>query len=170
MRRIFHNRYLSCSLRPSHHPLTSRFAPCSAERLVHRARAADLADSLTAYRGWRGKDREVQSLLADPARKLVLIRLRNGALLDDHSARFPITIQGVAGKGTLRVGNAAYRLCTRDGCAGRRSSRSQRSGRACNSRLVLSASRIAGRQRHDSALRLEAVSTYRQWPKHATAY
>src|SRR5215469_6854781 len=117
-----------------------------------------------------GKDREAQTLLADPARKLVLIQLRNGALLDDHSARFPITIQGVAGKGTLRVGNAAHRLCTRDGCAGRRSSRSQRSGRACNSRLVLSASRIAGRQRHDSALRLEAVSTYRQWPKLATAY
>src|SRR5215472_13777580 len=57
-----------------------------------------------------GKDREAQTLLADPARKLVLIQLRNGALLDDHSARFPITIQGVAGKGTLRVGNAAYPL------------------------------------------------------------
>ena len=57
-----------------------------------------------------GKDREVQTLLADPARKLVLIRLRNGALLDDHSARFPTTIQGVAGKGTLRVGNLAYPL------------------------------------------------------------
>ena len=70
--------------------------------MAHRARAADLANSLTAYRGWRGKDREVQTLLADPARKLVLIRLRNGALLGDHSARFPITIQGVAGKGTLR--------------------------------------------------------------------
>ncbi|HVN90462.1 MAG TPA: hypothetical protein VMT61_11665 [Candidatus Binataceae bacterium] len=57
-----------------------------------------------------GKDREVQTLMADPARKLVLIRLRNEALLDDHSARFPITIQGVAGKGTLRVGGDAYPL------------------------------------------------------------
>ena len=57
-----------------------------------------------------GKDREIQTLLADPARKLVLIRLRNGALLHDHSASFPITIQGVAGKGTLRVGSAAYPL------------------------------------------------------------
>ncbi len=57
-----------------------------------------------------GKEREVQILLADASRKLVLIRLRNGALLDDHSARFPITIQGVAGKGTLRVGDMAYPL------------------------------------------------------------
>jgi quercetin dioxygenase-like cupin family protein len=57
-----------------------------------------------------GKDREVQTLFADDARKLTLIRLRNGALLYDHSARFPITIQGVAGKGTLRVGDAAYSL------------------------------------------------------------
>ena len=57
-----------------------------------------------------GKDREVQTLFEDPARKLVLIRIRNGALLDDHSARFPITIQGVAGKGTLRVGGVACAL------------------------------------------------------------
>ncbi len=57
-----------------------------------------------------GKDREVQTLFEDPARKLVLIRIRNGALLDDHSARFPITIQGVAGTGTLRVGGDTYRL------------------------------------------------------------
>lgn len=57
-----------------------------------------------------GKDREVQTLLADTWRKLVLIRLRNGALLADHSARVPITIQAVIGKGTLRVGNDVFAL------------------------------------------------------------
>lgn len=57
-----------------------------------------------------GKDREVQTLLADTWRKLVLIRLRNGALLADHSARVPITIQAVLGKGTLRVGDNTFAL------------------------------------------------------------
>jgi len=42
-----------------------------------------------------GKDRELQVLLADQWRKLVLIRHRRGALLADHSARVPITIQAV---------------------------------------------------------------------------
>jgi hypothetical protein len=46
-----------------------------------------------------GTDREVQILLADRWRKLVLIQLRHGALLTDHTARVPITIQTVAGKG-----------------------------------------------------------------------
>ena len=57
-----------------------------------------------------GKDREVRVLLADPWRKLVLIQLRRRTLLVDHSARVPITIQGVAGKGTLQVGGTAYTL------------------------------------------------------------
>jgi quercetin dioxygenase-like cupin family protein len=57
-----------------------------------------------------GKDREVQTLLADTWRKLVLIRLRNGVLLADHSARVPITIQAVVGKGTLRVGDHTFAL------------------------------------------------------------
>ena len=57
-----------------------------------------------------GKDREVQTLLADPWRKLVLICLRNGALLADHSTRVPITIQAMLGKGTLRVGNSVFTL------------------------------------------------------------
>jgi quercetin dioxygenase-like cupin family protein len=57
-----------------------------------------------------GKDREVQTLLADAWRKLVLIRLRNGALLADHSAKVPITIQTVVGKGTLRVGDDVFAL------------------------------------------------------------
>ncbi|HUN58155.1 MAG TPA: hypothetical protein VMU41_08570 [Candidatus Binataceae bacterium] len=57
-----------------------------------------------------GKDREVQVLLADRWRKLVLIRLRRNVLLADHSARVPITIQAIAGKGFLRVGNDAHEL------------------------------------------------------------
>jgi quercetin dioxygenase-like cupin family protein len=57
-----------------------------------------------------GPDREVQILLADRWRKLVLIQLRHGALLADHTARVPITIQAVAGKGLLRLGGEAHVL------------------------------------------------------------
>jgi quercetin dioxygenase-like cupin family protein len=57
-----------------------------------------------------GKEREVQTLLADPWRKLVLIRLRQHALLADHSARVPISIHALLGQGTLNVAGHAYRL------------------------------------------------------------
>jgi quercetin dioxygenase-like cupin family protein len=57
-----------------------------------------------------GPEREVQILLADHWRKLVLIQLRRGALLADHTARVPITIQTVAGKGILRLGRDAQVL------------------------------------------------------------
>ena len=57
-----------------------------------------------------GKDRELQVLLADRWRKVVLIQLRRGVLLADHSARVPITIQTLAGKGRLRLGNEEREL------------------------------------------------------------
>lgn len=57
-----------------------------------------------------GKDREVQVLMEDRWRKLVVITLRRGVLLADHSARFPITIQALAGKGVLRVGSEEHAL------------------------------------------------------------
>jgi quercetin dioxygenase-like cupin family protein len=57
-----------------------------------------------------GKDREIQVLFADRWRKLVLIQLRRGALLADHSARVPITIQAVVGKGILHVGSETHEL------------------------------------------------------------
>ena len=57
-----------------------------------------------------GKDREVQVLLEDQSRKLVVIKLRREVTLDDHSARFPITIQALAGKGTLCVGGQQHAL------------------------------------------------------------
>jgi quercetin dioxygenase-like cupin family protein len=57
-----------------------------------------------------GKDREVRVLFEDQSRKLVLIRLRRGAILADHSARFPITIQTIVGKGVLRVGKEEHAL------------------------------------------------------------
>jgi quercetin dioxygenase-like cupin family protein len=50
-----------------------------------------------------GKEREVQTLLADPRRTLVLIRLRNHAVLADHSARVRITIHTLLGTGSLNV-------------------------------------------------------------------
>lgn len=57
-----------------------------------------------------GKAREVQTLFADPWRKLVLIRLRDAALLTDHSARVPITIHALLGKGILNVAGETYPL------------------------------------------------------------
>jgi quercetin dioxygenase-like cupin family protein len=57
-----------------------------------------------------GKDREIQVLFADRWRKLVLIQLQRGALLADHSARVPITIQAVVGKGILQVGSETHEL------------------------------------------------------------
>ena len=58
----------------------------------------------------QGKPREVQTLFADQWRKLVLIHLRQGALLADHSARVPITVQTIVGAGILRVGSHEYVL------------------------------------------------------------
>jgi quercetin dioxygenase-like cupin family protein len=57
-----------------------------------------------------GPDREVQILLSDHWRKLVLIQLRRGKLLVDHTARVPITIQTLAGHGHLRLGQLTYAL------------------------------------------------------------
>ena len=57
-----------------------------------------------------GKDREIQVLLADRWRKLVLIQLRRGVLLADHSARVPISIHALAGKGRLRLGSEEHEL------------------------------------------------------------
>jgi len=57
-----------------------------------------------------GKDREVQVLLQDQWRKLAVIKLRRGVILADHSARFPITIQTLTGKGILRVGSEEHAL------------------------------------------------------------
>jgi quercetin dioxygenase-like cupin family protein len=57
-----------------------------------------------------GKTREIETLLADPWRKLVCLRLRHGALLADHSAKVPITIHALLGKGLLRVGDEEYQL------------------------------------------------------------
>lgn len=51
-----------------------------------------------------GKDRQVDLLFEGPRRKLIQITLRNGAVLAKHTAPVPITIQGLAGKGTLFVG------------------------------------------------------------------
>ncbi len=57
-----------------------------------------------------GKAREVHTLLADPWRKLVRIRLRQNACLADHSARVPITIHALLGTGTLSVADQTYLL------------------------------------------------------------
>lgn len=50
-----------------------------------------------------GADKQVVSLFTGPRRTLVQITLRNGATLAAHKAAVPITIQCVAGSGTLTV-------------------------------------------------------------------
>lgn len=57
-----------------------------------------------------GADREVQTLFSDTFRRVVLIRLRNRALLAAHSAVTPITIQGLLGSGELRIGEKTHAL------------------------------------------------------------
>lgn len=57
-----------------------------------------------------GKEREVETVWEDVWRRLVVIRLRAGALLADHSAKFPITIQALLGNGVLRVAGCEYPL------------------------------------------------------------
>jgi quercetin dioxygenase-like cupin family protein len=57
-----------------------------------------------------GKEKEIETLFSDPWRRLVLIRLRSGALLADHSAKFPITIHAVLGCGSLNVAGENYAL------------------------------------------------------------
>ena len=53
-----------------------------------------------------GKDKQVEQLFAGSRRKLVQITLRNNAILGAHKAAVPITIQCVAGSGTLTAGEA----------------------------------------------------------------
>ena len=53
-----------------------------------------------------GKDRQVELLLESTRRKLIQITLRNEAILAKHSAPLPITIQAVAGSGTLYISEA----------------------------------------------------------------
>ena len=53
------------------------------------------------------KDKQVDALFDGPRRKLVQITLRNHTLLNAHKSDVPITIQCIAGSGTLTVGDAA---------------------------------------------------------------
>jgi quercetin dioxygenase-like cupin family protein len=54
-----------------------------------------------------GADKQVVSLFTGPRRTLVQITLRNGATLEAHKAGVPITIQCIAGSGTLTVSDPA---------------------------------------------------------------
>lgn len=57
-----------------------------------------------------GKDKQVEPLFDGPRRKLTQITLRNSAVLDSHKAAMPITIQCVAGHGTLQAGEMSVEL------------------------------------------------------------
>jgi quercetin dioxygenase-like cupin family protein len=51
-----------------------------------------------------GKGKHVEVLFEGPRRQIVQITLRNNGVLDSHKAAEPITIQCVAGEGTMSVG------------------------------------------------------------------
>ena len=51
-----------------------------------------------------GKDKQVDLLFEGPKRKIQQITLCNSAVLASHQAAEPITIQCVAGKGILHLG------------------------------------------------------------------
>ena len=50
------------------------------------------------------KDKEVSELFNGPFRRLVEVRLQNGATLAKHKANEPITVFCVAGSGVFRAG------------------------------------------------------------------
>lgn len=50
------------------------------------------------------KDKEVSELFNGPFRKLVEVRLQNGATLSKHKANEPITVLCLAGSGVFRAG------------------------------------------------------------------
>jgi len=62
-----------------------------------------------------GKDKEVTPLFDGDRRKIVQISLRNKAILDAHKAAEPITIQCVAGKGLLIVGEEKEEVELKEG-------------------------------------------------------
>ena len=51
------------------------------------------------------KDKEVNELFNGPFRKLVEVRLQNGATLSKHKANEPITVFCVSGNGVFRAGS-----------------------------------------------------------------
>lgn len=62
-----------------------------------------------------GKDKDVAPLFDGERRKIVQITLRNKAILDAHKAAEPITIQCVAGKGLLIVGEEKEEVELKEG-------------------------------------------------------
>lgn len=57
-----------------------------------------------------GAPKEVRVIDDNPHLKLVLVILRRGAVLPEHSTPMPITLQALSGSGTVRVGDRAEPL------------------------------------------------------------
>lgn len=51
------------------------------------------------------KDVAVKILHSTPSKKIILINLKNGAVLNDHAVDCPITVLCVSGKGTFETGD-----------------------------------------------------------------
>lgn len=62
-----------------------------------------------------GKDKEVTPLFDGDRRKIIQITLRNEVILNAHKAAEPITIQCVAGKGLLIVGEEKEEVELKEG-------------------------------------------------------
>lgn len=62
-----------------------------------------------------GKDKEIKPLFDGSRRKIVQITLRSNAVLEAHKAAEPITIQWIAGNGTLTVGDEKEKVELKEG-------------------------------------------------------
>ncbi len=62
-----------------------------------------------------GKDKEIKPLFDGNRRKIVQITLRSNAVLEAHKAAEPITIQCIAGNGTLIVGDKKEKVELKEG-------------------------------------------------------
>ncbi|MFN2391545.1 MAG: hypothetical protein ABR566_06200, partial [Pyrinomonadaceae bacterium] len=51
-----------------------------------------------------GKDKEVKEIFNGSKRRLVEVKLQNGAVLSKHKAQEPITVFCLSGKGVFRAG------------------------------------------------------------------
>ncbi len=64
---------------------------------------AHVSDIESDYRVWE-KDKDVRELFNGPMRRVVEVRLQNGAILARHKANEPITVFCVSGNGVFLAG------------------------------------------------------------------
>jgi quercetin dioxygenase-like cupin family protein len=95
-------RFLALSLLPTSLLMSHVMAsPLSAQRGNPQAPGYHLVSAPTT--AGSGEPRETRVLLETAHLKLASITLRNGAVLEEHSAPMPVTIQVLSGRGTIEL-------------------------------------------------------------------